>query len=1276
MLRLLRCYAIPVQNLSLTTVQINLQQNNHVCSFCNFHHLKPITYFRNGSLHRRTTSTNTATADKTTPKKIKHKKKKYAELLEVSGQKTTNTKATVQKLNAVSVSKLANEPEIRLDQVHKINSLNKLPSSKTVDAECKQDMEQKESEDSGYQSNLHNDDIEEDHMVYGSSDQTMLIKNALVLTTLEDYSQDAVDRSTTDSQPSNATKSKKKKEKKSKAHTDGHNKDENMKMKIKELEELGKKTSFERNLHAYLNVCVNCGLTSEASRTLLWYRKRGKYLKYVLRGLNIVHYNTILHGFASVGNLEKLKVFLRIIAQDSLKTNSQTYAAVFECVGRIADHQNHQGYLESISSDMAARHISFNDVLDKSVFINDQREMVLRGIRILNPDFEPIYTKSNTSYANHLLDEISKTDSQQTTPAKGLFSVPELSEMARRQMELESLGHVTLKSIATNAEPSPTVLLCRKKVMESEKMWRRIIAESFQRDLDILKKQCTTGESLQRPINIYPYLKVLDEHHYIDVIAKEIKRLATGSEMFSPSLNTLTRNLGHNIFRKYEIEMKSRYGVSKKIFRIYGKYCDRYLNGYNGMNTRSIWQNLLHEEIHSGPTTDIQITEWPSTVFGSLGRFLYDIILRDIKIDVNCIKNKSKTERYLPAFYTVFRNTRYVITQEIKPHPVLSRIYKQAQLDTLDFDTTDVPSVIPPVPWHTVHHGGYLVAGQKIIRLPYQAVQQWRILQSIPQQQIYPVLDCLNQLGSIPWRINQPVLDIAVKVFQNGGSKKLDIPEPQSPVVPTVTVDANASKEERVKASKARLKERQKRSDMYSLWCDTLYKLSLANHFRGQVFWLPHSLDFRGRVYPVPPHLNHLGSDLARSLMVFALGKPLGPDGLDWLKIHIINITGLKKRESNDERLKYANELLPKILDSAENPFTGEKWWQESEEPWQTLAACFEIANAVKSPKPSEYISHFPVHQDGSCNGLQHYAALGRDEQGAESVNLVPRPKPQDVYSSVAALVEKERQKDAENGVKIAQVLDGLIKRKVIKQTVMTTVYGVTRFGARLQIARQLKEIEFSEEYLWRGSSYLVIKTFNSLREMFTSTKLIQDWLTDCARYIALVCAENVEWVTPLGLPVVQPYSKGYTNYQAQRPDAHLIMDMFTKPNVMKQKNAFPPNFIHSLDSCHMMLTSVHCEHAGITFVSVHDCFWTHACTVPVMNKICREQFVALHSEPILHNLSNFLVERFGYKESELRDDESVPASEKLKLNNVLKQVPVQGTFDLKSVLASVYFFS
>ena len=43
--------------------------------------------------------------------------------------------------------------------------------------------------------------------------------------------------------------------------------------------------------------------------------------------------------------------------------------------------------------------------------------------------------------------------------------------------------------------------------------------------------------------------------------------------------------------------------------------------------------------------------------------------------------------------------------------------------------------------------------------------------------------------------------------------------------------------------------------------------------------------------------------------------------------------------------------------------------------------------------------------QDGSCNGLQHYAALGRDWLGAKQVNLVPVDRPQDPYAGVAGMV-------------------------------------------------------------------------------------------------------------------------------------------------------------------------------------------------------------------------------------------------------------------------------
>ena len=36
--------------------------------------------------------------------------------------------------------------------------------------------------------------------------------------------------------------------------------------------------------------------------------------------------------------------------------------------------------------------------------------------------------------------------------------------------------------------------------------------------------------------------------------------------------------------------------------------------------------------------------------------------------------------------------------------------------------------------------------------------------------------------------------------------------------------------------------------------------------------------------------------DAGRALMNFAVPQPLGKDGLNWLKIHLINLHGLKKK--------------------------------------------------------------------------------------------------------------------------------------------------------------------------------------------------------------------------------------------------------------------------------------------------------------------------------------------------------------------------------------------
>ncbi|VDM45043.1 unnamed protein product [Toxocara canis] len=280
-------------------------------------------------------------------------------------------------------------------------------------------------------------------------------------------------------------------------------------------------------------------------------------------------------------------------------------------------------------------------------------------------------------------------------------------------------------------------------------------------------------------------------------------------------------------------------------------------------------------------------------------------------------------------------------------------------------------------------------------------------------------------------------------------------------------------------------------------------------------------------------------------------------------------------------------------------------------------------AESIDVRNPSTFVSHLPIHQDGSCNGLQHYAALGRDRQGGSEVNLLPSPFPADVYSSVAKRVEKKRLEDEKSNdpnvkelaVALRTALPDSVPRKVIKQTVMTTVYGVTMYGATQQIKRQLKALEIDNEQLGRFAAYLAHKTFASLHDAFTSSMQLKDWFRCCARSIVSLM-RPVEWETPLGLPVMQPYLK------LQKKHNKLCL----LPVMMKQVNAFPPNFVHSLDSTHMMLTSLHCHRLGITFAAVHDCYWTHACHVDRMNVLCREQFIHLHKQPLVQQCAKVAI--------------------------------------------------
>ncbi|TXG56708.1 hypothetical protein EZV62_018021 [Acer yangbiense] len=588
---------------------------------------------------------------------------------------------------------------------------------------------------------------------------------------------------------------------------------------------------------------------------------------------------------------------------------------------------------------------------------------------------------------------------------------------------------------------------------------------------------------------------------------------------------------------------------------------------------------------------------------------------------------------------------------------------------------------LPPGYWYD--QGAYLFLPSYVMRT-HGARQQRESVKRTPKSQLEPVFEALDTLGNTKWRVNKRLLGVIDRMWASGGClaglvDREDVPLPE---------ELDTEDEAEIRKWKWKVKAvKKENSERHSQRCDVELKLAVARKMKDEEgFYYPHNLDFRGRAYPMHPYLNHLGSDLCRGILEFAEGRPLGKSGLRWLKIHLANLyAGGVDKLSYEGRVAFTENHLDDIFDSADRPLEGKRWWLGAEDPLQCLAACINVAEAMRSSSPETTISHIPVHMDGSCNGLQHYAALGRDKLGAAAVNLVGGDKPADVYSGIAARVLEIMQHDAEKdpatnpAASHAKILIDQVDRKLVKQTVMTSVYGVTYIGARDQIKKRLKERDAiaDDTALFAAACYTAKTTLTALEEMFEAARSIMNWLGECAKEKSLdpgvpvfltdnlettllnvIAAENrpVRWTTPLGLHVVQPYRILGRHLIKTSLQILALQRETDKVMAKRQRTAFPPNFVHSLDGSHMMMTAVACKRAGLNFAGVHDSYWTHACDVDEMNRILREKFVELYEKPILENL----LESF---------QKSFP-------NLNFPPLPERGDFDLREVLDSPYFFN
>jgi len=605
------------------------------------------------------------------------------------------------------------------------------------------------------------------------------------------------------------------------------------------------------------------------------------------------------------------------------------------------------------------------------------------------------------------------------------------------------------------------------------------------------------------------------------------------------------------------------------------------------------------------------------------------------------------------------------------------------------------PMVVPPKDWTSVDNGGY-----EVIKVPFMRTRHCRTQKdSIHRADLSKVMEGLNVLGKIPWKVNEKVLDTALKCWEDGIVLG-DIPSQVNFEVPPLPesleykdyktlgdfeqkVHLDAYRKYREALTKHN-RFKQKNMDLHSLRCSAILKLNQAKKFRDfEEIFFPYNVDFRGRAYPVTPHLSIVGSDLCRGLLMFAQPKPLGKNGLYWLKVHLANLAGADKM-SFDGRAQFADENMESIRAAVHDPFGTNDWWTKFDDPFQGLATCHEIVQAIDSGDHENYLCCLPVHMDGSCNGLQHYAALGRDRGGGKAVNLCVADKPQDVYIGVMHEVVKRVAQDAEEMIpfdenksdltraekdflkktKSAQLVNGLIDRGVVKRTVMTSVYGVTYIGAKNQISEKIEEklegkgydIDEIEPQIHMACGYLASLTMEVMGQQFKGARETMNWLTKCARLIAAQ-GQPVSFISPIGVPVVQPYrqSRPFTVVTLLQ-NITLTNDSDVLPlHRQRQVSAFPPNYVHSLDSSHMLLTAIEMQKRDLYFSAVHDSYWTHPCDIEEMNVVLRESFVDLYDHPLLEELKQTWEMRYP--------------------SITFPDIPTQGDLDLNEVRSAPYFF-
>lgn len=578
------------------------------------------------------------------------------------------------------------------------------------------------------------------------------------------------------------------------------------------------------------------------------------------------------------------------------------------------------------------------------------------------------------------------------------------------------------------------------------------------------------------------------------------------------------------------------------------------------------------------------------------------------------------------------------------------------------------PMLIPPMDWQGYNEGGYITDWFRMhspmcgIRFIKPEHKKW-IIEGLGNAQAAPVRSAMNKAQNVPYRVNHRVLTIlrtatAMRVGILGLPSFVAAPQPEFPL------GLNWQKED---ATAAELEQFNFWKSQMAAWYTNEAKRKgrhmgilgrineLVAYENEERLYFPTFIDWRGRLY-FRSNLNPQSSDAVKGCLEFAEGKPLGKEGLKWLKVHVANCCGFDKHDA-DTKEKWCDENWSQIENFIDNPLDVDA--PEPDTAFTLLQAGLALKAALALSDPTTYICHVPVAMDATCSGLQHLSALTRDPVGSYYTNLVDNNTDQksDIYMRVAEVARELLPNYVSDAVVDHFWQLNEITRSMAKNPVMTYVYGATLLRCIDTIGLNL--VDSGVEPIMEGRKVLYSITALATPVGKALRKGVEDTVPESAKmmkYLQKVVRAYPEhcmqWVTPVGVPVVN-WAEGSVVkrlfIRSMGVEA-ITMKVGDKTyNTRAAANGIVPNFVHSLDGSHLCMT-INAFDGQI--LPIHDSFATHPSDVTAMHEALRSQFVSMYSQ--------FKIEDF------------------LKFNEVdieTHEVPDQGNFDLNKVLNAPFMF-